>query len=136
MTTSKPGSNRTVKPEALLYWLADLCASEQGYGEWIHLAAAEREQWLDDEGYSYAELKQSFHSFAASSTVAPVLADAVNRFLHQGEAIPEALVQTLGALVQEHLAAVDAMAGGMSKLKRTLLLRRFEAEGAYNNALE
>lgn len=137
MTTSKPGSSQSVKPEALLYWLADLCASEQGYGEWIRLATEEREQWLDDEGYSYTELKQAFHSFAAASAVDPVVADAVNRFLHQGEAIPASLLPTLGALVQEHLAAVDAIAGGMMSmrtLKRGLLLRKFETLGAYNAA--
>ena len=98
--------------DVILQWLDDLHSSQARLDEWSGLDQAQRALWLEEEGYSTAELSQSLAALVGSAQLDAALAGAVERFLGQGEAIPASLHASLAALLVARQQQLDAVAGG------------------------
>ena len=112
MTSPFTGPAASASPDVIVHWLADLLSSEERLTEWQQLADGQRAAWLHDEGYDATELNGSLAAFSAAVDVDPALADAVQRFLRHGDAIPLALRSVLGSLLLVRLQRLDGLAGG------------------------
>lgn len=112
MPSPSTGPDGITSADVILQWLDDLHSSQVRLDEWSGLDLAQRAHWLEQEGYSAAELSQSLIALVGSAQLDVALVGAIERFLGQGEAIPASLHSSLAALLVARLERLEAVAGG------------------------
>ena len=107
---SDPSGMDAVEP--LMVWVADLLGSAKAYADWVNLEQAERSRWLDDEGYSQAELTQALRLYQSDQHADPALSAALEGLLLQGIEVPEMVIGPLEELLRARLANTQNVGGG------------------------